>query len=82
MEYLCRCSYCKRMGTKEDVEEHEKTCIQRKCEFKKIKTTFLTRGYILSQECTHTENTSSICWGVGDKFCPLTENKCEENGNE
>ena len=75
MEYLVRCSYCKRIGTKEDVEEHEKICIKRECDFKKIKTTFLKRGYILNQECTHIKNTCGICWGVGDTLCPLTESQ-------
>ena len=74
MEYLCRCSYCKRMGTKEDVEEHEKTCVLRKCEFKNVKTKFLHYGYILTQDCVHPENVCSICWGVGDNLCPLTKN--------
>lgn len=74
MEYLCRCSYCKRIGKKEDVEKHEKTCIKRPCKFKKIRILH-NGGYIAVQDCIHPDNGSSICWGVGHEFCQLTKNK-------
>ena len=74
MEYLYRCSYCKRIGTKEEVEEHEKTCVLRKCEFKKLNTKLLHRGFITTQECIHPKNDCGLCWGVGHDFCPLTKN--------
>lgn len=72
MAYLCKCSYCQRIGVKEVIEEHEKRCPHRKCEFKELKNTFLYHGYVTNQKCIHTENKCGICWGINSELCPLT----------